>query len=316
MLSEFKNTDNTNEESDTLFRTNSLDQGFGNIALINTQNIERDTDSAIIELKRICDLKNLSFNYFVLYISLIDDGALQVPLVFNAGHKAFSVFFIYSEEDAKKYLDALDKLGETEYPNAIYFSAIEIGQVTKKIICTRTLKLADLKFNARAVISGEYAMWWPDESEDIFWDSPTSKILQNTYEVFRNYESVHAGYLLNQIGLAAEIGRAWLPDEDKALPVIGPEQKNLLVVLSKEKGIRFFFPVNTTSRFYREQFLYAMNIDFLTYRLSLQQQEIEKEKRSEHDSYVWFNSERELTTEKEKQGIKILGFCNTNVLIF
>jgi len=73
-------------------------------------------------------------------------------------------------------------------------------------------------------------------------------------------------------------------------------------VLSQEKGIRFLFPVNSTSRFYREQFLSALQVDFLSLRLSLQQQQIPKDEPTKQKSINWFKFMAKTTEENEKLG--------------
>lgn len=291
-----------NEKASEYFYTNAATYGFADILVNNSNQLRIDALSAISELQKFCDTNRLSFDYSVLYISLLEEGALQVPIVFKTEKTGYSVFFIYSVEDAKKYNDALLKIKYTAYPNAIYFSNFDISSVFGKEQSTRTLRLSDLRINKEAELDDEFAMWWSANEEMVFSNSETKLILESIYDIQKDYESVFTGYLLQQIGLAEEFGRTYLPKQEKALVVLAPEDKNMLIILSQEKGIRFLFPVKSTSRFYREQFLSAIRIDFLTLRLTLQEQQIPKDDATGQNGAAWFNAMVKTTKENENSG--------------
>jgi hypothetical protein len=268
----------------------------------NSNQLRVDAILAISKLQEFCDVNRLSFDFSVLYISLLEEGALQVPIAFTSENTGYSVFFIYDEEDAKKYNDALLKIKYTSYPNAIYFSSIDVTEVFGKVQSTRTLRLSDLRIDKEAMLSDEYAMWWSGEDETLFSTSETKEILESIYEIQQDYESVYTGYLLQQVGILEEFGRALLPADEKALVVHAPEDKNILLILSQEKGIRFLFPIKSTSRFYREQFLSAIRIDFLTLRLTLQEKQIPKDEPSNSNGANWFMLMTKTTAENEEEG--------------
>ena len=287
------------------FNTNAGNFGFNNIQVENTNKLRVDAVMAISKLQEFCEASHLSFDYSVLYISLIEEGALQVPIVFTSENTGYSVFFVYNEEDAKKYNDALIKIKYTAFPNAIYFSVFDMKGVFNKVQSTRTLRLSDLRIDKDAKLKDEYAMWWSVEDETSFSNSETKEILESIYEIQKDYESVYTGYLLQQVGITEEFGRALLPAQEKALVVNAPENKNVLLILSQEKGIRFLFPVKSTSRFYREQFLSAIRIDFLTLRLTLQEQQIPKDEPSSLNGANWFMLMAKTTAENESVGKRI-----------
>jgi hypothetical protein len=293
------------ENSKKYFYSNAENFGFKSIQVESTETLRVDAVVAIAGLQAFCEANNLSFDYSVLYISLLEEGALQVPVVFTSENTGYSVFFIYNEEDAKKYNDALIKVKYTAYPNAIYFSVFDMQGFFGKVQSTRTLRLADLRLNKEATLSDEYAMWWSIDEETTFSSSETKEILESIYEIQKDYESVYTGYLLQQVGITEEFGRALLPAEEKALVVQAPENKNILLILSQEKGIRFLFPIKTTSRFYREQFLSAIRIDFLTLRLTLQEQQIPKDEPSSINGMEWFVMMVKATAQSESEGKQI-----------
>jgi len=291
------------------FYTNAENFGFKNININNSNKLRIDAISVISTLQKYCDANHLSFEYFPLYISLLVDGALSVPVVFISEQTGYSVFFIYTKEDAKKYNDAIAKIKETPYPNAIYFSSFDIVNVQDKEQSTRTLQLSDLRIEKEGNLNEEYAMWWSADDEAGFSNSETKEILDSIYDIQKDYESVYTGYLLHQIGISEEFGRALLPKNEKALLVHAPENKNILLILSQEKGIRFLFPIKSTSKFYREQFLSAMRVNFLTLRLTLQQQQIPKDSPNKLNGMDWFKSVTKVTEDNEKKGqlIKTIG---------
>ncbi len=297
--------DNQNGYSSDIFSTNAEIYGFKNIQVSNSKQLRVDAILAISKLQEFCDTNGFSFDFSVMYISLLEEGALQVPIVFTSENIGYSVFFIYDEEDAKKYNDALLKIKYTAYPNAIYFTSFDITGVFGKIQSTRTLRLSDLRIDKEASLNDEYAMWWSGEDETTFTKSDTKEILESIYEIQEDYESVYTGYLMQQIGILEEFGRALLPVEEKALVVHAPEDKNILLILSQEKGIRFLFPIKSTSRFYREQFLSAIRIDFLTLRLTLQEKQIPKDEANNFSGTDWFTQMIKITAENEEKGTLI-----------
>ena len=290
------------EELTTYFYTNAEYFGFKDLWISNSNKLRIDAISAISLLQDYCDANQLSFDYTALFISLLEDGALPVPVVFTSENTGYSVFFIYTKEDAKKYNDAIAKIKQTPYPNAIYFSSFDIDNVKDKEQSTRTLQLSDLRIEKKGNLNEEYAMWWSGNDETSFSNSETKEILESIYDIQKDYESVYTGYLLHQIGISEEFGRAMLPNDEKALIVQAPENKNILLILSQEKGIRFLFPIKSTSRFYREQFLSAMRVNFLTLRLTLQQQQIPKDKPNELNGTEWFKLMTKVTLENEQKG--------------
>ncbi|NJO90378.1 MAG: hypothetical protein HC831_16585 [Chloroflexia bacterium] len=294
-----------NENSSDIFFTNAEIYGFKNIQVSISNQLRVDAITAISKLQMFCDTNGLNFDFSVLYISLLEEGALEVPLVFTSENTGYSVFFIYEVDDAKKYNDALLKIKYTPYPNAIYFSCFDITGVFGKVQSTRTLRLSDLRIDKDARLNDEYAMWWSGDDETIFSTSETKEILESIYEIQKDYESVYTGYLLQQLGILEDFGRALLPTEEKALVVHAPEDKNILLILSQEKGIRFLFPVKSTTRFYREQFLSAIRIDFLTLRLTLREKQIPKDESNNSNGTEWFALMTKTTVENEEKGTLI-----------
>lgn len=84
-----------------------------------------------------------------------------------------------------------------------------------------------------------------------------------------------------------------------------PENKKIILDLSKEKGIRFLFPVHSTTKAYRERFLRGALVDFLATRIALQQQQAPEDGPIEPNSYDWFNFMGRVIKKKEMEGERI-----------
>ncbi|MFW5760627.1 MAG: hypothetical protein ACOCXH_06590, partial [Cyclobacteriaceae bacterium] len=155
-----KETSSKVEEKKTQnnFITNIKDFGFEDFELGISGKVRVDSILAIAELQKRAENKGVNFSYSVMYVSLLEEGALTVPVVINFGDKAYTLYFIYNEDDLLKYKDLQKHVGKTAYPNLIYFSSIPIydGYEPKKII--EPFQLADMRVEKEPKISGTYAM--------------------------------------------------------------------------------------------------------------------------------------------------------------
>lgn len=296
-----------NNQKQNFFLTNVKEFGFDTFELGISGKIRVDGILAIAEFQKQAEKAKVDFSYSVMYISLLEEGALTVPVVIKFGDKSYTLYFIYNETDLLKYKDLQNHVNKTAYPNLIYFSAIPIyeGYEPKKII--EPFQLADLRYEKEPKITGKYAMWWSNNINDKFDNSETLNILKKLYEVYKGYETYMVGYLLRQTRIKEEVelSRMNLPESPKNFVVVGPEDKRIVIDLSQEKGIRFLFPITDTTKEYRERFLNGVLVDFLSTRWSLQQNNMEKDEAKEPNSYDWFNFMAKVTVDHEAQGEKI-----------
>lgn len=297
-------SDKTSPPAANTFAHNLADFGFQEIQLSNSGKLRIDAIMAIAEFEKWSKARQLSFSYEVMYTSLLEEGALTVPLVIQIGEERFSVYFIYTSEEAKKYRDLTQQVHRTAYPKLIYFSALDLQQQQGSTKIIEPFQLADLRYDKGSQISGEYAMWWADTTEDQFSQSETRKILGELYELYRGYETYLTGYLLRQVKIVAadQLHRTALPIDQKSFILQGPEQKKVVLLLSQEKGIRFLFPLLNTSRTYRERFLRGVMIDLLATRLPLQQQDFPQDKPTDPNGYDWFQLMSRSIQQEEMAG--------------
>lgn len=297
----------SNNRKQNSFITNITDFGFEDFELGIAGKVRVDGILAIAEMQKRAKRMNVEFSYAVLYVSLLEEGALTVPIVINFGDKAYTLYFIYNEEDLLKYKDLQKHVGKTAYPNLIYFSSIPIyeGYEPKEII--EPFQLADMRFEKKPKLKGTYAMWWSDHGVEKYGNSETYNLLSRLYEVYKGYETYLLGYLLRQTRITEELElqRMILPETTEKFAVIGPENKLIVLSVSQEKGIRFLFPITSTSKEYRERFLKGVLVDFLSTRLYLEENDLEKDEAKEINSYDWFTFMSKITVDKENKGEKI-----------
>ncbi len=312
-----KNKSNSAREKDPKqnnFLTNTTDFGFDAIELGISSKLRVDCILAIAKFQEIAEQKGIEFSYSVMYISLLEEGALTVPLVMKFGRDAYTVYFIYTEDDLLKYKDLQQRVDTTAYPKLMYFSSIPIyeGYEPKKIV--EPFQLADLRVNEKAEPTGTYGMWWKSEEEIDFSNSETHKLLTQLYDVFQGYETYLLGYLIRQLRITedTDLKRMNLPENGANYVVDGPEDKKIILDISQEKGMRFLFPIKQTTKEYRERFLKGVVVDFLSTRLALQQNNLEKDEVKDPNSHDWFTFMVQVIEkeETENEGVELVGGLN------
>lgn len=298
------------------FITNSAEAGFGDIKLAIAGKLRVDALLAIAALEDYAKKTDHKLSWQVMYTTLLEEGALTVPVVFDYAGQGYSLYFIYQEQDLLKYKDLEVQVKRTKYPNLIYFSSIPIfdGYKPQKIV--EPFQLADLRFEKNAKVAGEYAMWWSTSVEPRFIGSKTFNTLSKIYEVFFEYESYLTGYLLRQIRFLQEtkLQRMALPNEENSFVVQAPENKKVIIALSQEKGVRFLFPVKDTSVAYRERFLKGVLVDLLAMRIPLEQQGTQKDAKTDPNGTEWFRFMSRVLQKQEQEGeVSMVGGMNINI---
>lgn len=113
---------NSSSNKQNNFITNTSEFGLGEINLGISGKVRVDGILAFAELEKIAKSRNLPFEFKVMYTTLLEEGALTVPVVCSIGDEKYSLYFIYQEEELLKYKDLVKHISRTDYPNLIYFS--------------------------------------------------------------------------------------------------------------------------------------------------------------------------------------------------
>lgn len=283
------------------FHTNAPGQGF-EVEIKNSGLLRIDAILAIAYFGDVCKERGLEFSYEVMYTTLLEEGALTVPMVFKAGDKGYSVFFIYEESEAGFYADALEKIKGTAYPNAIYYSVVPNPETATPTLSTTSFQTKDLRELKEPQLKGNYSMWWATATEKQFGDSATREALSRIYKAVHRYESVYCGYLLLQLGIEKEMSRVSLPDDHRVLAVHGPESITVLIDFSQEKGIRFMFPVADCRPGYRALFLEAVAAEFEGLRHGLESKAVEKDPEQDINGHDWYSFMSSSVAKQEADG--------------
>ena len=286
------------------FITNSDQFDLGHIELAISGAVRIDGILAIAALDKIAKQKGLEFKYSVMHTSLLEEGALTVPVVCSIGNDRYSVYFIYQEEELLKYLDLVNHVSKTSYPNLIYFSSIPIhkGYESKPII--EPFQLADLRYDKNAKAIGQYAMWWSTDDDPQFHKSRTFEYLSKLTELLNGYETYMTGYVLRQTRILQDpkLQRMQLPERHATYIIDALEEKKVVLDISQEKGIRFLFSIDNTTTAYRERFLKGVLVDFAANIIPLRQHDLPRDEKTDPNSYDWFNFMCRVVREKEEAG--------------
>ncbi|UUC44816.1 hypothetical protein [Flavobacterium cerinum] len=101
----------------------------------------------------------------------------------------------------------------------------------------------------------QFAMWLPTEEDSIFEASPIMNRWNTAYSITQHYWSYITADLLRILKLVSEeTRRLGLPDDFQVFPFLTTDNEQVILSLSKEKGIRFHF-ARTTPLAYRLQFM-------------------------------------------------------------
>ncbi|MEO4005049.1 hypothetical protein [Flavobacterium sp. CAU 1735] len=101
----------------------------------------------------------------------------------------------------------------------------------------------------------DFAMWLPSEEDAVFESSPIIGKWETAYSITQHYWSYITADLLKKLEIVGEnTKRLGLPDSFQAFAFETTDNEQIILSLSKEKGIRYHF-ARTTSLEYRLQFL-------------------------------------------------------------
>jgi hypothetical protein len=285
------------------FITNTNDFGLGEIQLGISGKVRVDGILAIAAMEKIAKERNQVFKFGVMHTTLLEEGALTVPVVCSIGEDKYSLYFIYQEEELLKYKDLVKHVSRTPYPNLIHFSSIPVynGYEPKPII--EPFQLADLRHDRQAKITGKYAMWWSTESDPLFHTSKTFEYLAKLNELIQGYETYMTGYVLRQTRILQEqeLKRIRLPEQNATYVIEAPEEKKVILDISQEKGIRFLFPMDASQE-YRERFIKGAMVDLVASIIPLRNHNVPRDEKLDPNSYDWFNFMSRVVKEKEEIG--------------
>lgn len=251
---------------------------------------------------------NLSF----MYIKLCNDGYIEIPILFKIGGVEHPFFFIYNDIEAKNFIAAKAYLEKHGFGEVFYASTVEVSKVKDVGNPLKTSGTFAKFFNVKkeGISQGLYALWWKSEKDVTFCKSRTKDLVMNMFEAFQDYETWFFGYLIQELNLSAKnqgFVRVELPAEERRIPLHGPEDTDLILAVSKEKGIRFLFPVEASIK-YRERLLKLILEYVQGLRMMLEARNSEKDEQIERPmhwySFICDHVESLETSENSEESIE------------
>ncbi|GLR18592.1 hypothetical protein [Portibacter lacus] len=255
------------------FITNSAEFPIGEIELTNTNTLRIDAIIAMSKLSEIAKERGLESKEEVMYTTLIEKGAMTIPLISKMGDEQYAFYFIYNEDDLAKYQDLRRNIGETAFKHLVHFSALPVDTVVPEKKIVEPLQLADIRYDKDISCQGDFAVWWATESDEVFHNSLSYNYLEKINQILEKYGTFLHGYVLRQTRINADeqIKRTLFPSDRNQYGLQGPDGTDIVLEISHDLGIRFYFPSPSTTRKYREQFLKSMLVDFMANFVELTQ---------------------------------------------
>jgi hypothetical protein len=183
---------------------------------------------------------------------LQDDGVLEVPIQISDQGQKYCIFLYASNapESAAAFA-AARRLAQAEGARAVYYAPAPLSPASPGQACQpfRTRYMAGYGKPAPA---GQYAMWWATEGDKDFLKSKTFELIDGFYKAADGMETFILGDVLQALG-HGKGERTGLPETGIQVPMYGPEER-LMMFGASSKGLRFFFPIDSTPARYRDLF--------------------------------------------------------------
>ena len=176
---------------------------------------------------------------------------LEVPIQVTDRGQRYCIFLYPSNTpDSAAAFEGARRIVTSDGAQAVYYAPAPLPDATAGSSCVpfQTRYIAGY---GRPAAAGKYAMWWATPDDPDFQKSPTFPLIENFYRSCDGIETLVLMDVLQAIGHGR--GRTALPETSVQIPIYGPEER-LLIFGASPKGLRFFFPVESTPARYRDQF--------------------------------------------------------------
>lgn len=186
-------------------------------------------------------------------------GLLHVGIeVEDHGEKVPVFVYPSADTDAANHFYAVYEFFEKRGVTPVYYAPEELPDAAEEINPFEKFSAKHLDGNKDYEPSEGHAVWWATEEEPEILKSRAVKSIDHAYKELNGIETYVLAALLKGAGYIddEEVGRAALPDEMAFFPLEGPEGIPIIMTASREKGIRFAFPVKQAGRRYRDLFLH------------------------------------------------------------
>ena len=282
-----ENKDNQQKNTSIVYTKLPLQWGRPNFALTGNIGIDMLSFVKLLEGNLTYKPDNLSF----MYLQLFDDGYIEIPVLMDFEGVKHPFFFIYTDIEARNFLSARELLLDNGFGEPFYASSVDISNTKEKGAALRTGGAYSRFFTVKkdGLSKGEYALWWKSQEEEFFTGSKTKEYVLEMYKIFHEYETWHFGFLVQELNLSSDVkeySRVELPEEAREIPLLGPENTDIILSVSREKGIKFLFPTSVTKA-YRERLLRFLLDHIKGLHIILESHNVEKDQ-NKTSSLEWF----------------------------
>lgn len=217
------------------------------------------------------------------YHQLLEDGVLRIPLKVKIGPYIYCFFFVYNEKCAARFLDAQTWLSQLNQHRCIYLSTQPIDFHLPAQSALTGLQFDHFRLSDKQVSPENFSVWWATPEEPHFPNSKSAANLRKIYHALNGYESYFIGRFFKALEIPEFTGeavrRVALPEKEKTLTIVGPEEQHIVISFSEVKGIRLHFDRHHSSFTYRSAILEQLSIAIQTYTIRLQLQQLPKDDR-------------------------------------
>ena len=223
------------------------------------------------QVNQLCSKSDKGFKILGLdYGLLFEEGLLKVPVFFTINQQTCALFFIYREQDARRFKDARKKLSNFGIRQVFYLSKFDLKQIKSKESALSVFGFKDLTWQ-ETLAPGTYQTWWSTPNDPNFDSSKTKQYLLYIKQNLQGYLKHILQYLFTEVKVPDYKPTSLIPihQQQQSLFLKGPENQDILLTYSSQKGIEFHFPKGRVSRTYREFFLDQIHTSIQAYRLRL-----------------------------------------------
>ena len=181
-----------------------------------------------------------------------DEGVLEVPIqVTDRGQKYCVFLYASNAPESSAAFAAARRLVQAEGAKAVYYAPAPLAPASPGPVC-QPFRSRYMAGYGKPAPAGKYALWWATDSDKDFLKSKTFELIDGFYKTADGMETWILADLLQALG-HGKGERTGLPETSIQVPMYGPEER-LVIFGASPKGLRFFFPIETTPPVYRDLF--------------------------------------------------------------
>lgn len=233
---------------------------------------------------------------------LLPKGIISIAGIVVDNHVRYAVILLDTPTPVN-YIEELKRyIVEDGYYDLIWYALTDPATVTE------TRKLTFESFNKSCFSINKdkqgavnrshptYALWWAGDTSQYFPESALRKDMETYLDLIDHHNSYALGILSYAFGLSDSNSRIAMPDLDQVI-MEGPEGVEIVLTVSKDRGMVFHFPVKPIYERYRNNFIKVF-VDFCySIRAQVLEHDLPDDDFGQSSSLLWF---RKLVADVER----------------